>query len=90
VTYAIAVLWSPEPWAVDLRWHRIGERFPNGAGTNPRAAFSLLDIGVERRLGDALSARVQLTDVTDARAEFIAGYPTPGRTLTATLNFRLP
>jgi hypothetical protein len=90
VTYAATLLWSPSPWAVDLRWHRIGERFPNAAGTNPRPAFSLLDIGVERRLGDALSARVQLTDATDVRAEFIAGYPTPGRMITATLNFQLP
>ena len=73
-----------------MRWHRIGERFPNSAGTNPRPAFSLLDIGLDRRLADAFGLRLQVNDLTDTRAEFIAGYPTPGRTLTATLNFRTP
>ena len=90
VTYSVSALWSPRAWSADARWHRIGERYPNSAGTNPRPAFSLLDIGLERRLTDALGLRAQVTDVADTRAEFIAGYPTPGRTLTATLNFQLP
>ena len=90
VTYATSFIWSPGAWSADLRWHRIGQRFPNGAGTNPRPAFSLVDAGLERRLGDALGARIQINDLTDSRAEFIAGYPTPGRTFTATLNFQLP
>ena len=68
------------------RWHRIGRRFPNGAGTNPRAAFSLLDAGLERRLGGGLALRGEVRDLADARAEFIAGYPTPGRISTFTLN----
>ena len=90
ITYSLATIWSPGAWSADARWHRIGERFPNSAGTNPRPAFSLFDLGLERRLGDALGVRVQVSDLTDTRAEFIAGYPTPGRTLTATLNFQLP
>lgn len=90
VTYAASFVWSPGAWSADLRWHRIGERFPNGAGTNPRPAFSQLDVGLERRLGEILGARLQVNDLTDTRAQFIAGYPTPGRTLTATLNFQLP
>lgn len=90
VTYAGSLIWSPGAWSADLRWHRVGERFPNSAGTNPRPAISILDAGLERRLGDALSVRAQVNDLTDSRAEFIAGYPTPGRTLTATLNFELP
>lgn len=90
VSYSLAVLWSPRAWSADARWHRIGQRYPNSAGTNPRPAFSLLDIGLERHLTDALGLRAQITDVTDARAEFIAGYPTPGRTFTTTLNFQLP
>jgi outer membrane cobalamin receptor len=89
VTYALATVWSPAAWSADAQWHRIGRRFPNSAGTNPRPAFSLLDVGLERRLTDALGVRVGVSDLTDARAEFIAGYPTPGRTLTATLNFQL-
>ena len=90
VSYSVSMLWSPGSWNADARWHRIGERYPNSAGTNPRPAFSLLDIGLERRLTDAVAVRAQITDLTDTRAEFIAGYPTPGRTLTATLNFQLP
>lgn len=90
VTYSLAVLWSPRAWTADARWHRIGARFPNSAGTNPRPAISLLDVGLERHLTDALGIRAQVSDVADARAEFIAGYPTPGRTITATLNFQLP
>lgn len=90
VTYAASFVWSPGAWSADLRWHCIGERFPNGAGTNARPAFSQLDVGLERRIGVALGARVQVSDLTDGRAQFIAGYPTPGRTLTATLNFQLP
>jgi vitamin B12 transporter len=90
VTYAAALAWSSGDWSADLRWHRIGRRFPNGAGTNPRPAFSLTDIGFERRLGSALAVRGEIRDLADTRAEFIAGYPTPGRTLTATLNFQMP
>jgi vitamin B12 transporter len=90
VTYAAALAWSSGDWSADLRWHRIGQRFPNGAGTNPRPAFSLTDAGLERRLGSALVVRCEVRDLADTRAEFIAGYPTPGRTLTATLNFQMP
>jgi vitamin B12 transporter len=90
VTYAAGAAWTRGPWSADLRWHRIGARFPTSAGTNPRPAFSLLDAGLERRLGGSLAARAEVRDLTDTRAEFIAGYPTPGRTLFATLTFQLP
>jgi iron complex outermembrane receptor protein len=90
VTYAMALAWSSGDWGADARWHRVGERFPNGAGTNPRPAFSLTDVGLERRLGSALAIRCEIRDLADTRAEFIAGYPTPGRSLTATLNFQMP
>jgi iron complex outermembrane receptor protein len=90
VTYAAGAAWLRGPWSADLRWHRIGARYPTSAGTNLRPGFSLLDAGVERRLGPSLAARAEVRDLTDTRAEFIAGYPTPGRTLFATLTFRLP
>ena len=54
VTYNASVVWSPGAWTADLRWHRVGERFPNSAGTNPRPAISILDVGLERRLGAGL------------------------------------
>jgi vitamin B12 transporter len=90
VTYAVGGAWSSGAWSADLRWHRIGARFPNSAGTNPRPAISLVDVGVERRLGAALGVRAEVRDLADARAEFIAGYPTPGRTVYATLTFQVP
>ena len=90
VTYAAGAAWSRGPWAADIRWHRIGARFPNSAGTNARPAISLLDLGVERQLPGSLLLRADVRDLTDTRAEFIAGYPTPGRTVTATLTFQLP
>lgn len=90
VTYAAAAAWSPDPWRLDLRWHRIGARYPNAAGTNPRPPISLLDASVERRLGQGVVARAEVRDLGDARAEFIAGYPTPGRTVTFALELTLP
>ncbi|HEY8257933.1 MAG TPA: TonB-dependent receptor [Gemmatimonadales bacterium] len=89
-TYSMSALWTPMRWSADARWRRIGERFPNSAGTNPRPAFSVIDIGLEHRFADVIGVRLQVDDLTDARAEFIAGYPTPGRTYTATLNLELP
>jgi outer membrane cobalamin receptor len=90
VTVDATALWSAGVWTADLRWHLIGRRYPNSAGTNPHPAFSLLDLGLERRIIRALAIRGDLHDVTDTRPEFIAGYPTPGRSFTLTLNFVLP
>jgi vitamin B12 transporter len=90
VTYAASLLWSPGAWSGDLRWHHVGRRFPNSAGTNPRPAFSLLDLGLERRLGSSLALRGEIRDLADVRAEFIAGFPTPGRGYFLTLNLVLP
>jgi outer membrane cobalamin receptor len=90
VTYDAVALWSPGGWTADLRWHHIGRRFPNSAGTNPRDPFSLLDAGLERRLGGGLALRGEVRDLTDARAEFLAGYPTAGRTIAFTLTMVAP
>ena len=83
-------MWSPGPWTADLRWHRVGQRFPNSAGTNPRPAFSLVDLGLERQLGGGLGLRGEIRDLTDRRAEFLAGYPTPGRSVLLTLTLVAP
>jgi hypothetical protein len=90
VTSDASAAWSPGAWTADLRWHYVGERFPNSAGTNPRAPFSLLDAGLERRLAAGLSLRGEVRDLTDQRAEFLAGYPTPGRTIAFTLTMVAP
>ena len=90
VTYDVSLTWTPSVWSADLRWHRIGQRFPNSAGTNPRPAFSRLDAGLERRLGDSFVLRGEVHDLTDRRAEFLAGYPTPGRSVLLTLTVVVP
>ncbi len=89
-TYDAAAVWSPGAWTADLRWHRIGRRFPNSAGTNPRPAFGLVDLGLERRLGEGLAIRGEVRDLTDRRAEFLAAYPTPGRSVSLTFSVVLP
>ena len=35
VTLDSAAVWAPGPWTADVRWHLIGQRYPNSAGTNP-------------------------------------------------------
>jgi len=90
VTYAAALSWSPAAWSADVRWRHLGARFPNAAGTNSRPPISQVDLGVERTVGALLGIRMEIHDLTDSRAEFIAGYPTPGRSFSATLNFQLP
>ena len=90
VTYDATALWSSGAWIADLRWHHIGQRYPNSAGTNPRDPFSLLDAGLERRLGGGLALRAEVRDLTDTRAEFLAGYPTPGRTVALTFTMVAP
>jgi hypothetical protein len=90
VTYAASAGWMPGRWTVDLRWRRIGRRFPNAAGTNPRPPISLLDLSVERAVTPSITARAEARHLADTRAEFIAGYPTPGRTVTLSLELTLP
>jgi vitamin B12 transporter len=90
VTADAAAVWSPGPWTADLRWHLVGRRFPNSAGTNPRDAFALVDAGLERRLGAGLAVRGELLDLADTRAEFLAGYPSPGRRFAFTLTMVAP
>ena len=90
VTFDAAAVWAPGPWTADVRWHLIGQRYPNSAGTNPRSAFALVDAGLERRLGESFLLRGEVRDLTDRRAEFLAGYPTPGRSVSLTLTVVVP
>lgn len=77
--------WRGGPWGTDLRWRWVGERFPNPGGINPRPAFGLMDIGAERSIG-AATLRAVVRDLFDTRAEFLAGYPTPGRTAIVSIS----
>lgn len=89
-TASVSASWSPASWSADARWHWIGERYPNPGGVNPRPAMALLDAGLERRLGSGLLVRADVRDLLDTRAEFIAGYPMPGRSLLLTLTMDWP
>lgn len=79
-TWSATMGWAAEGWGANARWRWVGERYPNPGGVNPRPAYGVLDLGAERALG-AFLARADLRDVFDERAEFLAGYPSPGRTL---------
>lgn len=78
-TWGATAAWAGGAWGADSRWRWVGERYPNPGGVNARPAFGVLDVGLERALGAAV-LRADLRDVFDARPEFLAGYPTPGRT----------
>ncbi len=88
-TITAGLTWTPGPWETDLRWHRIGTRYRDNSGVNRLAPISLWDAGIERRLGASLSTRFEVHDLLDRRSEFIAGYPTPGRTFSLSLNLVL-
>jgi iron complex outermembrane receptor protein len=88
-TWGATAGWADGRWGADARWRWVGERFPNPGGVNPRPAFGLLDLGTERAVGSAV-LRADLRDVFDARAEFLAGYPTTGRTAVFSISLEWP
>lgn len=84
-TWGASAGWADGAWGADARWRWVGERYPNPGGVNPRPSFGLLDVGAERTLGAAV-LRADVRDLLDTRAEFLAGYPTPGRTLVVSIS----
>ncbi|HEX5003860.1 MAG TPA: TonB-dependent receptor [Gemmatimonadales bacterium] len=88
-SWGAAATWTGGKWGADARWRWVGERYPNPGGVNPRPAFGLMDVGAERSIGAAV-VRADIRDLFDTRAEFLAGYPTPGRTaiLSITLEWQ--
>ncbi|HOX19639.1 MAG TPA: TonB-dependent receptor [Gemmatimonadales bacterium] len=84
-TWGASVGWADGAWGADARWRWVGERYPNPGGVNPRPSFGLVDVGAERALGAAV-VRADVRDLLDTRAEFLAGYPTPGRTLVVSIS----
>jgi outer membrane cobalamin receptor len=89
-TAAADVLWQPGPWSFDARWHFVGIRYPNSAGINPLPSFSIFDAGAERSFGRMLRLRADVSDLADTRAEFISGFPSPGRSVSVTLTVEMP
>ena len=63
---------------------------PTAPAPIPAPAFALVDAGLERRLGESFVLRGDVHDLTDRRAEFLAGYPTPGRSVSLTLTVVVP
>ncbi len=75
----------PGPAALRIAWRRLGERFPSHGGINALAAVSVWDVSLstDRGLGNSpIDIELLLRDLFDARAEFIGGYPSRGRSLT--------
>lgn len=84
-TWGATAGWADGRWGADVRWRWVGERYPNPGGLNPRPAYGVMDVGAERTLGAAL-LRAGVRDLFDTRAEFLAGYPTPGRTAVVSIS----
>jgi iron complex outermembrane receptor protein len=88
-TWGASAGWSAAGWGADARWRWVGERYPNPGGVNPRPAYAVMDIGAERTIGTAI-VRADLRDLLDTRAEFLAGYPAPGRTAVVSISLEWP
>lgn len=78
-SWTAAATWGNAGWGANARWRWVGQRYPNPGGVNPRPAYGVLDAGLERAFGASV-VRAEVRDILDARPEFLAGYPTPGRT----------
>ena len=81
--------WTPGPWRLSLGWNHLGTRFSRNRGMNPLPAIDLFHLGAERRLG-RFSLGGEIRDLTDSRPVYIAGFPTPGRTVHLSLTMELP
>ncbi len=84
-TWSASAAWTGAGWAADARWRWVGERFPNPGGLNPRPSYGVLNAGLEKSIGPAL-VRGEVRDLFDERAEFLAGYPAPGRTAVLSIS----
>ncbi len=75
---------SPGPVDLRIAWRRLGERFPNHGGINELPPVSIWDVSLRSsRVLKSVPIDIEflLRDVLDERAEFIAGYPSRGRSL---------
>ncbi|MGB7211574.1 MAG: TonB-dependent receptor plug domain-containing protein [Gemmatimonadales bacterium] len=82
-----SAMWTAGHWRMNVGWHRLGPRpqYNNGDWNLP--AIGLFDAGVERRMGRALVARLDVRDLTDRRPAYVAGMPLPGRSVLVTLTY---
>lgn len=87
--YALSTSWSPGPWRFSLGWNYLGARYSRNRETQALPGFGLVTAGVSRRVGQVV-LRGEVRDLTDARPMYIAGFPTPGRTVHLSINLELP
>jgi outer membrane cobalamin receptor len=88
VAASASAIWSPGPWSADVRWHFVGLRYRDNSAVNALPTINLFDVGLQREVGTVALLRAAVSDLTDERAEFISGYPSPGRTFTLSLDVR--
>jgi iron complex outermembrane receptor protein len=92
-TALVSAEWEPGPWTLAARFRHVGLRFRDTGGIGPvnrLAPIPLLEASIERRLSTGAAVRLDALDITDTRAQFIAGFPTPGRSFILTLDLSLP
>jgi outer membrane receptor protein involved in Fe transport len=89
-TVATSATWDAAVWRLDARWHLVSDRNRDYSGVNQMSSYALLGIGVEVLPFSRFRLRADLEDALDRQPAYIAGYPTSGRSLTATLSYDLP
>jgi outer membrane cobalamin receptor len=90
VSYSLHGRWSPGPWRLALGWNRVGIRYTTNVGTNPLPPINLWNVAVERTIGEWVSLRGEVRDLTDSRPAYIAGFPSPGRSFHLSFNLEFP
>lgn len=81
--------WTPGAWRLSAGWNHLGTRYSRNRGMNPLPRFDLFHLSAERQIG-RFAIEAEIRDLTDTRPVYIAGFPTPGRTVHLTLNLELP
>ena len=81
--------WTPGAWRVSAGWNHLGTRYSRNRGMNPLPRFDLFHLGAGRQIG-RVTVEAEIRDLGDARPVYIAGFPTPGRTVHLSLTVELP
>jgi outer membrane receptor protein involved in Fe transport len=89
-TVATTATWDAAAWRFDARWHLVSERNRDYSGVNRMPSYALVGLGLEVTPFGRLRLRGDVEDALDRQPAYIAGYPTSGRSLTATLSYELP
>jgi outer membrane receptor protein involved in Fe transport len=68
----------------------VSERNRDYRGVNQLPSYALLGFGLELAPGAGVTLRADVEDLFNRQPAYIAGYPSVGRTLTATISYELP